>query len=100
MPMANEAEKEGEAPGLRVGDGAWKWPPVWPYDGDAFTPKEDIKQKPQGSPLGTMLGQVPKIEDIEEEDEGEKFDIMNYWSEEKANEMTDIDQVTVKQLQE
>ena len=31
MPMASEEERRDEAPGLRVGRGAWKWPPVWPY---------------------------------------------------------------------
>merc|ERR1711976_98736 len=42
MPMASDEEREGEAPGLRVGTGAWRWPPVWPYSEAEFTPKEDI----------------------------------------------------------
>ena len=28
MPMASEQERAYEAPGLRVGSSAWKWPPV------------------------------------------------------------------------
>jgi hypothetical protein len=72
MPMASDDEKDGEADGLRVGEGAWKWPPVWPYDGDAFTPKKDIKAAPQASPLSSMLGQVANVEQIDEEEEEKK----------------------------
>jgi hypothetical protein len=36
MPMALPEEAEREAPGLRVGEQAWKWPPVYPYDRELF----------------------------------------------------------------
>lgn len=98
MPMASAEEREGEAPGLRVGGNAWKWPPVWPYDGDAFTPKQDIKEKPQASPMGALLGQMPAVPDVEEDDK-DKFDVMKYWQEEKATVTTDVDAAAVEKLQ-
>ncbi len=97
MPMASAEEKVGEAPGLRVGADAWKWPPVWPYDGDAFTPKKDIKAAPQASPMSAMLGQMPVVPDVE--DEKDKFDVMKYWQEEKATVTTDVDAAAVEALQ-
>ena len=103
--MASDDEKIGEAAGLRVGDGAWKWPPVWPYDGDSFTPKQDIKKPPMASPMSGMLGQlsgvptIPEV-DVEEEDEENKFDIMNYWQEEKASVTTDVDEEAARSLSE
>lgn len=102
MPMASETEREGEAPGLRVGDNAWKWPPVWPYDGDAFTPKQDIKKPAaQASPLGSMLGQAPVVEEVDEEEEEEtKFDVMKYWQEEKSDVTTEIDEGASKSIAE
>ena len=42
MPMIDAKDAQGQAPGLRVGGNAWKWPPIWPYDQDFFTPNEDI----------------------------------------------------------
>jgi hypothetical protein len=102
MPMASETEREGEAPGLRVGDNAWKWPPVWPYDGDAFTPKQDIKKPAaQASPLSSMLGQAPVVEEVDEEEEEEtKFDVMKYWQEEKSDVTTEIDEGASKSIAE
>ena len=101
MPMAQDEDREGEAPGVRVGGSAWKWPPVWPYDRDAFTPKEDIKKPPQGSPMGSLLGQMPVVPEIDENEEEEsKFDVMKYWQEEKATQTTDIDEPAAKKLSE
>jgi hypothetical protein len=101
MPMASDTDKMGEAEGVRVGDGAWKWPPVWPYDGDAFIPKQDIKKPPQASPMGAMLGQMPAMDQIEQDEEQEsKFDVMKYWQEEKADVTTDVDEAAAKKLSE
>jgi SAM-dependent methyltransferase len=38
MPQASPAETAMEAPGLRVGREAWRWPAVWPYDAAFFQP--------------------------------------------------------------
>ncbi len=43
LPMANPEESKGEAPGLRVGSNAWKWPPVWPYDSNFFKRKLELE---------------------------------------------------------
>ena len=105
MPMASDDERVGEAAGLRVGSNAWKWPPVWPYDGDSFTPKADIKKPAGASPMTGMLGQLggmPAIPEVplEEDDEEDKFDIMKYWQEEKGTETTDIDAAAAQSLSE
>lgn len=104
MPMATEEERAGEAPGLRVGDDAWKWPPVWPYDADFFTPKDDIKELPQASPISGLLGnmnmpQLPtEIEEVE--DDENKFDVMKYWQEEKGDVTTDMDDEAANSLRQ
>lgn len=97
MPMASEDERRGEAEGLRVGSGAWKWPPVWPYSEVDFTPKEDIAE-PQAAPMtGLLSGNMPTIDDIEEK---ETLDVLKYWGEEKASERTEIDTAAVEKLKE
>ena len=103
MPMASDTERSNEAPGLRVGTGAWKWPPVWPYEGDAFTPLEEIKKpKPAAaSAMGGLLnGGMPNLPTaaVEDEEEIEKLDVMKYWGEEKAEVMTDIDAEAIDAL--
>jgi len=100
MPMASEDERQGEATGLRVGSGAWKWPPVWPYTGDDFTPKKDIKQQPSVSPMaGLMGGNMPVVDDLEEEAPS-RLDVFQYWGEEKASVKTELDAEAVKALKE
>lgn len=103
MPMASEQEREGEAPGLRVGSGAWRWPPVWPYSDTDFVPKEDITE-PKAAPVtGLLAGNLPKPDEIEEEEEEEKketLDVLHYWGEEKAGVKTEIDPDAVKKLKE
>lgn len=56
MPLASDEERGTEAPGLRVGKGAWKWPPVWPYDREMFMRTEEIVSKQQQNALQGMLG--------------------------------------------
>jgi hypothetical protein len=91
MPMASDEERSGEAPGLRVGSGAWKWPPVWPYGNDEFVRKDEIvDDKPSGNPLNGMMGLPPAAAD-EEEKEVDVLDILNYWGSEKADIRTEID---------
>lgn len=101
MPMASADERRGEAEGLRVGTGAWKWPPVWPYTENDFTPKEDIpEEKNTSNPMAQMnmlAGNLPEVADIEEE-EVKTLDVLNYWGEEKASEKTEIDASAVDKL--
>jgi len=101
MPMASQDERMGEAEGLRVGSGAWKWPPVWPYSEDDFTPKEDIKAPPAASPMAGMsmlAGNMPTVEEIEEEEEESKLDYLKYWGEEKVSDKTEMDPAAVEKL--
>lgn len=99
MPMASEDERRDEAPGLRVGTNAWKWPPVWPYSVNDFTPKDDIAEPPQANPMAGIMGMngamPPPVPEVEEK---EKLDVLNYWGEEKAMERTDIDDGAVAAL--
>lgn len=97
MPMASEEERDGEAPGLRVGTNAWKWPPVWPYRGEEFTPPADIVE-PKDNPAAAMNmanmlngGSVPLPDAEEEEEEEKKLDIFQYWGEEKGEVETELD---------
>lgn len=98
MPMASDTEKVNEAPGLRVGSNAWKWPPVWPYAPYDFTPKEDIEEPKGINPVGILSGNLPSVDDLEQENENETFDALKYWGEEKASEFTEIDDEAVSSL--
>jgi len=63
MPMIDAKDAQGQAPGLRVGGNAWKWPPIWPYDQDFFTPNEDIttpNPTAQMNPMGMLTGGIPQ----------------------------------------
>ena len=104
MPMITGDEAVGQAPGLRVGGKAWKWPPVWPYDDTFFTPPEDI---PKVDPSEKVTGmadlltggpQVPAAETESEEKEEEKLDVVKYWTEEKADVKTEMDEEAVEKL--
>jgi hypothetical protein len=92
MPMANAEEAAYEAPGLRVGKDAWKWPPVWPYDQASFMPTQDMAET-GGPDLASMAGVVngmpapPTQTEVSEED---KLDPLKYW-EEKASVATELD---------
>lgn len=108
MPMASEDEASKEAPGLRVGSNAWKWPPVWPYGKYDFTPKEDIKEDAQpepANPLSNLMGGAtstppPPPVEAEDKEEDTTLDIMAYWGEEKATVYTEIDDEASSKLKE
>ncbi|GMI26764.1 hypothetical protein TeGR_g8570, partial [Tetraparma gracilis] len=51
MPVASAEEASGEAPGLRVGEGAWKWPASYPYDAGYFQRPD---QEPRASPMALI----------------------------------------------
>ena len=92
MPMASEEERSGEAPGLRVGSGAWKWPPVWPYGNNEFVrPDEIVEDKPKGNALNGMMGMPQPTDDDDEEIEVDVLDVLKYWGSEKADITTEID---------
>jgi len=99
MPMASEEERDGEAPGLRVGTNAWKWPPIWPYATDEFIPTEDIASNApnMATMMSGSMGQPPTPEDIAKKEE-EKLDIMEYWGEEKGTVKTEISDDSAKMV--
>mmetsp|Transcript_35369 Transcript_35369/g.101894 ORF Transcript_35369/g.101894 Transcript_35369/m.101894 type:complete len:647 (-) Transcript_35369:31-1971(-) len=103
MPMATENEMKGQAPGLRVGGSAWKWPPVWPYDQTFFTPPEDLNKPDPSAQLNGMAGmlsgvaQVPTPEQPEIKEE-ETLDVFKYWKEDKADVKTELDAESVEKL--
>lgn len=100
MPMASDQERAYEAPGLRVGSSAWKWPPVWPYDRSFFVPKEDLIT--QGAPdlasMAGMMNGVPQIPTVGEAKEVSTFDVISYWNEELANVATELDPEAAENL--
>jgi len=104
IPMIEPEEAVGQAPGIRVGGSAWKWPPIWPYGDDFFTPTEDLEspQNPTQS-LQSMAGMMnpdapmPKIEEVETK-EIEKLDVVKYWGEEKGDVRTELDEEAAEKL--
>lgn len=92
MPMAGADESASEAPGLRVGKNAWKWPPVWPYDETSFVPKVD-EVPPTAPDLASVANMVtgttsaPPAVAMSEKD---KLDPLKYWGEEKAGVDTEL----------
>ena len=106
QPMYKEDEAKGQAPGLRVGADTWRWPPVWPYDGDMFKQESDIKEPDSTEQLKNMAGmlqgmpQVPTPDEIELEDDTPQFDAFQYWGEEVADEKTELDAEAAQKLKE
>ena len=97
MPMAGIDEAKSEAPGLRVGAGAWKWPPIWPYDGNFFKRKIELDAKSkEANNAMSLLGGVSNPFDIDAasaggdaagdgtaKKQGVFFDDLKYWDENK-----------------
>jgi hypothetical protein len=103
MPMISGDEQRGQAPGLRVGGKAWKWPPIWPYDQDFFTPSEDIETPDSSNQLNgmaSMLSGMPSIPSPDETEgkEQETLDVVKYWTEEKADVRTELDEEAIEKL--
>lgn len=96
--MATEEDGRGQAPGLRVGASTWKWPPVWPYDQNFFTPTEDIPETPAGpNPMAQMMTGAP-MPPTPQVVEAEKLDPVRYWQEEKGDVKTEMDQEAADKL--
>lgn len=106
MPMANKEEAQFEAPGLRVGKGSWKWPPVWPYDSTTFQPMADVEVSQQAEKQRALTniasgGAVPQLADglaIDGEVSENSFDPVKYWGEEMATATTDISEDAANNL--
>mmetsp|Transcript_471 Transcript_471/g.1053 ORF Transcript_471/g.1053 Transcript_471/m.1053 type:complete len:650 (-) Transcript_471:1504-3453(-) len=98
-PMATEADLKGQAPGLRVGASTWKWPPVWPYDQNFFTPKDDIPKTPSGpNPMAQMMTGGAPMPPQPQVVEVEKLDPVQYWQVEQADVRTEMDEDAVEKL--
>jgi len=98
MPLATRDEASYEAPGLRVGTNAWKWPPVWPFDSTFFKLKEELAQPNLSSMTGLLTGQIPELPD-ETEKEEDKFKPLEFWGVEHADDMTDLDPEAIEKVQ-
>lgn len=103
MPMVEVEDARGQAAGIRVGGTAWKWPPIWPYADDFFTPTEDIATLDPSSSLQNMAGmmngspQIPTPDAVEGK-EVEKLDVFKYWADERVDVKTELDEEAVEQL--
>jgi hypothetical protein len=100
VPMATEDEAKLAAPGLRVGGAAWRFPAVWPYDKTFFTPPEDIPASAGEGQLNPMAGMLAggMQQTPQPEVEVEVLDAVKYWTEEKADVRTDLDEEAVEKL--
>lgn len=91
QPLASVEEKSSEAPGLKVGTGAWKWPPVWPFDGQAFLRKSEIIPVNPALPMaGLLSGGMPSLPTPSSVDV-KQLDAMKYWNEDVGDVLTNID---------
>jgi hypothetical protein len=99
MPMAAPDEASMEAPGLRVGKEAWKWPPVWPYDTATFLPNSDqVEEKPDLAGMAGIIGGTPTAPPPTTIDEADKLNPLKYWGEENSEVLTELSQGAVDQL--
>ena len=101
MPLATDEEKASEAPGLRIGKDAWKFPPIFPFDDKMFLSKVDEESAPkptaQANPMAALLQQqiapgtnaAPALPEASEP--VEKFDYKGFWTSEMADVETALD---------
>ena len=120
MPMSSLDEARLEAPGLRVGKDAWKWPPVWPYDSNFFKRDSELvaekEAKKDMNPMSALMGSgaaealkgsadgveangVKNVEESEESgsDGGITFDSLKYWND-NENVKTELDERVVEKI--
>lgn len=105
QPMVNDLEASKEAPGLRVGKDVWRWPPIWPYDGMIFKSSGEAEastKQQQMSSLTSMLSGVPQLPTSDDLDKQEaiKFDPLDYWGSEQADEPTVMDAESIEKLKQ
>jgi len=105
-PMIDESEAASQAPGLKVGKGAWKWPNMWPYDPSFFTPGAESSAEQASPPsMNSMAGMLTGIAQVPTENEGQaqqanKFDPIQYWDQEQASVPTLLDPQAIEKLKE
>ena len=103
MPMADSTEAANEAPGLRVGKKSWRWPPVWPYDPQFFTPNKRADEMEQNNNLNQMASALSGISQAqvggETEDGDEELDSLKFFAGEGAVE-TELDREAAAKLTE
>ena len=120
MPMSSLDEARLEAPGLRVGKDAWKWPPVWPYDSNFFKRDSELmaekEAKKDMNPMSALMGggaaealkggMESAVEangvksSVEEESSGDggiTFDSLKYWND-NENVKTELDERVVEKI--
>jgi SAM-dependent methyltransferase len=129
MPQASAAETAMEAPGLRVGREAWRWPAVWPYDAAFFQPAAaEMALAPPTTPdlqgIASMISGVAQAPGVtnndpavaggsagalvrggttktpEEDEATKKFDPLQYWGETQATARTNMDADAIEKLRE
>jgi len=97
-PLALDGEMKNAAPGLRVGESAWKWPPVWPYDRNFFKRKAELENAgAQKSAINMMSMQGVSTESEAEAEEATVFDSLGYW-EDNREVATDLDARVVEKI--
>lgn len=99
MPMASSEESKGEAPGLRVGSNAWKWPPVWPYDQSTFMTQSQLEAR-KGRDMSQMASAMNGASAMPVPGDDDSFDPIQYWGEEKIGAKTTIDEAAKTKLTE
>mmetsp|Transcript_7624 Transcript_7624/g.9976 ORF Transcript_7624/g.9976 Transcript_7624/m.9976 type:complete len:660 (-) Transcript_7624:86-2065(-) len=112
MPMADASESANQAPGLRVGSGSWKWPPVWPYDTALFLPSKQLDEMERKKNMNQLasavsgIGQSPNMMAPDgattdgDDDDVEIFKALDFWGKEKGTLETGMDQDAVDKLKE
>eukprot|EP00977_Amphora_coffeiformis_P007380 scaffold1595_cov171-Amphora_coffeaeformis.AAC.21 len=118
MPMADPSEAANEAPGLRVGATAWKWPPIWPYDAEFFVTAKSFEAAQQKKQMSQMTSALTGIAQIPTSDNGlaspnataltngaaatqdaqDVLDPLKYWGQDVAQVTTDMDPDAVARL--
>ena len=124
MPMSSLDEARLEAPGLRVGKDAWKWPPVWPYDSNFFKRDSELaaeKEKNKDmNPMNALMGggaaealkgmgdgdgaeangissSSKSVEKESGDGDGVTFDSLKYWND-NENVKTELDERVVEKI--
>lgn len=105
QPLASDSEMAREAPGLKIGTGVWKWPPVWPYAPDFFLrPQEEEAEAMPNNPTMAMMGSMsmggmtdPK--DMLAKVEDAQLDVVRFWSQDKSGVKTVVDEEAIESLQ-
>eukprot|EP00591_Stephanopyxis_turris_P012426 CAMPEP_0195529612 /NCGR_PEP_ID=MMETSP0794_2-20130614/32220_1 /TAXON_ID=515487 /ORGANISM="Stephanopyxis turris, Strain CCMP 815" /LENGTH=623 /DNA_ID=CAMNT_0040660941 /DNA_START=247 /DNA_END=2118 /DNA_ORIENTATION=- len=92
-PLVSEEEISRDAPGLRVGNQSWKWPPVWPYEEDFFVRGGDKTPELNPNAMNMMMngGAMPTPRADADVEEEELMDSLKYWGEDKVDVLTEID---------